>query len=170
MIKYIEEIDNNVLDIPILKEFRAALYDFRNNKNIESREKYYQGFVSFSDWYVGYCSSFLQTKTYSEKQIAECVFLDSFKTENQFKEYLLTSLYVSKEYVEYLKLKVTKDNIHVYTSTLTDLGIDLEWLIAHTEIYLKKSTSKISLSSSRRKNLTPTDIYSAARELFFIEE
>ncbi len=46
----------------------------------------------------------------------------------------------------------------------------MEWLIAHFEVQYKKSTTKLSLNSGRRRNLSPTDIYSAARTLFYIEE
>lgn len=171
MIKYIEDIDNNILDIPELKQLRADQYLFSKNKaDVASRKKYFDSTSAFFDWYINYCSTILKGKIYADKQISECVFRPTFKSENQWKEYLLKSIYISKEYVEYLKSKISETTIHRYDHTITGLEIDLEWLIASFEVQYKKTTDKISLNSGRRKNLSPTDIYSAARTLFFIEE
>jgi len=171
MIKYIEDISNNILDIPELKQLRDSQHSFSRNKtDIILKTKYYESVIAFFDWYIGYTSKILKGKTFADKQICECVFRPTFKSENQWKEYIIKSIYISKEYVEYLKTKITETNIHKYEHTITGLEIDLEWLIASYEVQYKKTTDKISLNSGRRKNLSPTDIYSAARTLFFIEE
>jgi len=171
MIKYIKDIDNNILDIAELKQLRACQHTFSSSKSdIILKKKYYESVISFFDWYIDYCSKILNGKIYSDKQISECVFRADIDTEHKLKEYLLKSIYTSKEYVEYLKTKITETNIHKYDHTVTGLEIDLEWLIAHFEVHYRKSVTKISLNSGRRKNLSPTDIYSAARTLFFIEE
>lgn len=171
MIKYVKDIDNNILDIPELKQLRTVLHSFTKNKrDIALGKKYFESLIAFFDWYIDYTSKIIKGKAYADKQICECVFRPTFKLENQWKEYLLKSIYISKEYVEYLKSKITETNIHKYDHTITSIEIDLEWLIASYEVQYKKTTDKISLNSGRRKNLSPTDIYSAARTLFFIEE
>jgi hypothetical protein len=171
MIKYVKQIDNYILDIPELKQLRNDENSFSKNKtNIAIKKQYNQSTIAFFDWYINYCSSILNGRTYVDKQICECIFRSSFKSENQWKEYLLKSIYISKEYVEYLKTKITAINIHKYDHTITTLEIDLEWLIASFEVQYKKTTSKISLNSGRRKIMSPRDIYSAAKTLFFIEE
>lgn len=171
MIKYVKDIDNNILDIPELKQLRQDQHSFNMTKaDVVLKKNYFESTTAFFEWYIDYCSKILKGKTYADKQISECVFRPTFKSENQWKEYLLKSIYISKEYVEYLKTKTTETNIHKYDHTITGLEIDLEWLIASFEVHYKKTTDKISLNSGRRKNLSPTDIYSAARTLFFIEE
>lgn len=171
MIKYVKDIDNNILDITELKRLRKDKYSFTNDKTDDAlRKNYYNSVLSFFNWYTGYCSSILKAKKYADKQICECIFRTTFKSERQWKEYLLKSIYISKAYVEYLKSKITESSIHKYSYTVTSLEIDIEWLIATFEVQYKKSIDKISLNSGRRKNLSPTDIYSAARTLFFIEE
>lgn len=171
MIKYVEDIDNNILDIPELKQLRQDQHLFNTNRaDFALKKNYFESTIAFFDWYIDYCSKILKGKTYADKQISECVFRPAFKSENQWKEYLLKSIYISKEYVEYLKTKTTETNIHKYNHTITGLKIDLELLIASFEVQYKKTTDKIFLNSGRRKNLSPTDIYSAARTLFFIEE
>lgn len=92
------------------------------------------------------------------------------KNESHWQEYLIKSIHVSKDYVKHLNDKITKDNISIYEHTLSSLIIDLEWLIAQYEISCKKTVTSISLKSGRRTDLNPTDIFSAARTLFFIEE
>lgn len=60
--------------------------------------------------------------------------------------------------------------MHRYIHTLTSLDADLEKYIANFEVNYRESKTKISLTSGRRANLSPTEIYSASRELFYIEE
>ena len=171
MIKYIADIDSNILDISELKQLRTDQNSFTLNKADTSlRKKYFESTVAFFDWYIDYVSKFLKSKTYSDKQISECVFRKTYKSESEWKEYLLKSVYISKLYVEYLRTKILETNIHTYHHTIISLEIDLEWLIASFEVQYKKKADNISLNSGRRKNLSPTDIYSAARTLFYIEE
>ena len=171
MIKFRAEIGRNVLDIPELKQLRTDQNSFTLDKTDSSlRKKYFDSTIAFFDWYIDYVSKFLKGKTYSDKQISECVFRKTFKSENEWKEYLLKSVYISKLYVEHLRTKVIETNIHTYNHTIISLEIDLEWLIASFEVQYKKNADNISLNSGRRKNLSPTDIYSAAGTLFFIEE
>lgn len=171
MIKHIKEMDNNILDIKELKEFNAERDKFRKNKtNIIQRDVYFNSLNAFFDWYISYSSTIIKGKTYQDKQICESIFRPAFKTERQWKEYLLMSVYIAKEYVKYLKSKIQKSNIISYEQTLTSLVVDLEELIANIEISYKKTVTKIKRTSWRRKNLSPTDIYSAARTLFYIEE
>ena len=152
MIKYIEEIDNNILDIPELKQLREEQQSFSTDKKDHSlRKKYYDSVNSFFDWYINYCSKILKGKSYDAKQVCACIFRPTFKTENQWKEYLLKSIYISNEYVIYLKSKIAETNIHKYEHTIINLEIDLEWLISNFEVQYKKSIDKISLNSGRRK-------------------
>ena len=171
MIKYIKEIESNVLDIKELKEMRLYQSDFSKDKtDIYQRKKYFESLNIFFDWYIDYCSTVIKGKKYPEKQICECIFRPVIKSERQWKEFLLKSMYISKSYVEYLKSKILETNIHTYEHSLKNLEIDLEWLIANFELSYKKSITSIELLSGRRKFMSPTDIYSAARTLFFIEE
>jgi hypothetical protein len=171
MIKYIIEIDNYILDIKELKELNEEQEIFRKDKSeIVQRKKYFNSLNVFFDWYISYCSAITKGKTYQDKQVCECIFRPCFKSERQWKEYLLKSIYISKQYVEHLKSKIQESNVHTYEHTLTSLETDLEELIANCELYYRKTVTKMVLNNWRRKNLSPTDIYSAARTLFFIEE
>ncbi|MDN5213869.1 hypothetical protein QQ020_17475 [Fulvivirgaceae bacterium BMA12] len=171
MIRYIDDLNVDVLDIKELNELRKQKHAFiRNKKNYYLRKKLVEKTTVFFDWYIAYCKNEIGTKIYKDKQLIECILRATFKTKNQWKEYLLKSLYLSCKYVEYLRDKVSTKNISAFEHTLIDLEIDLEWLITHFEVQYKKSTSKLSLNSGRRRNLSPTDIYSAARTLFHVEE
>lgn len=171
MIKFIKEINNNILDIPELKQLRIDQHSYAANKtDIALKQKYNTSLSVFFEWYIDYCSKILRGKVYQDKQICECIFQPIFKSKSHYKEYLLKCIYISKEYLEYLKSKINETNIQKYEHTITGLGIDIEWLIANIEIHCKKRVDEISLNSGRRKNLSPTDIYSAAKTLFFIEE
>jgi hypothetical protein len=171
VIKYIPELDNNVLDIKELNQLRKSQHNFDIKKNNPVlRKEYFDNTILFFEWYINYCNVILNGKTFKEKQISEYIFRENFKSERQLKLGLLINIYISKEYVEYLNSKVLEKDIHKYNHTLISLETDLEWLIASFEVTYKNTVTKISLNSGRRKNLSPTDIYSAARTLFYIEE
>lgn len=160
-----------ILNIPELKNVTLTRVEFIKDKANQSKKKVYQQSVTtFLNWYVSYCNTNLKTKKYSDDKIAEIIFCADFKNQSHFNEYLIKSLCISREYVEYLIPKITQKNIQVYEHTILSLQTDLEWLIANYEVNVKKSTQKISLNSGRRKNLSPTDIFSALRTVFFIEE
>lgn len=170
MIKYIQEEDINVLEIPQLNNLRLAKSEYTSKKSdSQLKYKYYQAVNDFFSWYFSYCNSIIKKK-YTDDKIAETLFILVAKNQQHWKEYLTKSVYVSKDYVEYLNSNITKDNISIYDHTLSGLVTDLEWLIANYEVNCNKLVSSISLNSWRRKDLNPTDIYSAARTLFFIEE
>ncbi|MDE5421521.1 hypothetical protein L3073_04830 [Ancylomarina sp. DW003] len=170
MIQFEKQINNNVLDIPELKELRNQDWKFRTKKTYYHKKKLLEKLNSFFDWYVSYCKSNLKGKTYSQKNISQLVLKLSFKNQQHWNEYLTKSLFLSLEYVKYLKNVVTIKNIGAFDHTLSSLEIDLEWLIASYEVDVKKTVKSISLNSGRRKNLSPTDLFSAVRTLFRIEE
>lgn len=171
MFKFVKEINDNVLDITELKQLRLNHYNFVTNKtDITCKENYFNSVIIFFDWYISYCKNIINEKTYPDKQICECLFRPIFKTEGQFIEYLIKSIYVSKDYVEHLKTSINVNNIHIFEHTLSSLDVDLEELIGNIEVTYKHSVGSIELNSGRRKNLSLRDIYSAARTLFFIEE
>lgn len=170
MIRYIEDIACHILDIPELNKLRVEQNSFRVNKNDAIiRRRYFDSMNSFFEWYISYCATILKAKKYQDTQISEWVFRLDFKSKSHLKEYLIKTIYISRDYVEHLKNSVTETNVHRYASTVTSLEIDLEWLISVFEVECRKTTEKISLNSGRRKELSPTDIYSAARTLFDIE-
>lgn len=112
----------------------------------------------------------MKGKKYSKEIVAQVVLKDYFKGESHWKEYITKSLFLSKQYVEYLKAKILMKNLNAFEHTLSSLETDLEWLIIQSEIYLVKSIDKLANNSFRSHILTPTDLYSAARTLFRIEE
>lgn len=167
---YIEEEKKHILNIVELLKFRDLYNDFYIKNDTSKLHDYYLSLVDYLNWFLRYSDSIFKTKTFNEEQISIHIFRTSFKTEHQFKEYLHKSLYVAKLYIEHLISVITESNIRRYKHTLMSLDTDLEKLIANFEVVYRKSIPSISLTSGRRTNLTPTDIYSASRELFYIEE
>ncbi len=125
MIRHIDDMNIDVLDIKELNELRTQQHIYsKDKKNYYQKKKLLNKTNSFFDWYISYCKKELKNKKYKEKQLSECVLRQTFKTENQWKEYLLKSLYLSCEYVEYLKSVVSIKNIDAFKHTLTGLEID----------------------------------------------
>ncbi|MEP2771661.1 MAG: hypothetical protein ABJH05_05910 [Fulvivirga sp.] len=171
MFRYIKENGFEVLDIPELKNLRKRQFTYtRSSKSYYHKKKLLDSVRAFFDWYISYCNKELGNKDYSEKLLTESVLRENFKSDKQFKEYLFKCLFISREYVKNLNGKVAIKNINAFTHTLLSLEIELEWLIANYEVYYKKSSQNLSLQSGMRKLLSPTDIYSAAKSLFYIEE
>jgi hypothetical protein len=171
MFKYIDEKEKHVLYVPELNNLSSSYAAYNSNRVDETTKvKFYTDLNEFFNWYISYCDHILKGKKYDDKIVAEFVFRDTIATEREWKDFLLKSIYISKEYIEYLSSKITKENIGKYRHTITDLKIDLEELIVGFEVGYKKTIDEASLTSGRRKDLTPSDLFSAARELFFIEE
>lgn len=170
MIKYVQEEDKYYLEIPSFNNLRKKKYEYIKNINdIQIKEDYYKAVVDFFDWYISYCNSNVKKK-YSDDNISQTIFLINLSNQNHWIEYLCKSIFVSRDYVDYLKSTITSSNISNYEHTISSLMIDLEWLIAQYEKFCKKSAPNIWLYTGRRKDLNPIDIYSAARTLFYIEE
>lgn len=170
MIRFEKQINDYIIDISELKELRSQSWKFETKKTYYHKKKHYDKLNLFFDWHLKYCQSNLKKKSYSQKNLSQIVLQSHFKNQQLWNEYLTKCLYLSAEYVKYLSKTVNLKNIKAFGHTLTELEIDLEWLIANYEIHVKKSTPSISLNSGRRRNLSPTDLFSAARTLFRIEE
>jgi len=167
---YIKEENSHILNISELRKYRDLYNEYYTKNDALKLHDYYIGVVDYLNWFLKYCETVFKNKTFNEEQISTHIFRTSFKTEHQYKEYLHKSLYVAKLYIEHLVSVITESNIRRYKHTLMSLDTDLEKLIANFEVIYRKSIPSISLTSGRRSNLTPTDIYSASRELFYIEE
>lgn len=160
----------NVLSIPELKVLRRQGYEYRIKGTYYNKKKLFIKLNAFFDWYIAYCDGILKGKSYSKENIAQVVLKDYFKGEQHWKEYLTKSLFISKQYVEYLREKIHMRNLTAFEHTLSSLETDLEWLIIESEIYIKKTINKLVSNSYRSHRLTPSDLFSAARTLFRIEE
>ena len=79
-------------------------------------------------------------------------------------------LFISKEYIEYLKNSIKNKYIHRYKEVISSLYCDLEWLIVKVESHINKYPNKIVITSGRRPYLNTYDIFSSINNLFFIEE
>ncbi len=132
--------------------------------------EYYKATINSFNKYILYCEKILNGKFYSDKMICENIFREKINSKHKFEEYLHKSIYISMDYVKYLKETVNEENIHIYRHTLMCLRIDLEWLIANFEKYWLKSADGIIFTNERKKNLNPSELYFAAKALFFIEE
>lgn len=172
MIRAVEHEGKKVLDIPELRKSRQSFHDAHRKKytDINLNAEYCHCLNAFFDWYIQYCSDILGNKPFTTEQVCQAVFREDINTKLHNREYIVKSLYISKEYVQHLKQKVAAANLFKYEHTLISLLIDLEFLIAHVEVNYKKAHDGISPTSWRRKILTPRDIYSSARTLFSAEE
>ncbi len=167
---YRSDIDNNIIVSKEFVDFKKQQSDYFVKKDELTKKKYNKSLKVFFTWYLKYCKTIFNNKTYDDKLIAESIFRNHTKTEHQWKEYLHKSLYVSMLYVEVLQDKINERNIGAYKYTLLGLEIDLEWLIANFEIYYKNTIDKVYLQSRRSRLLSPRDILFAANSLFYIED
>jgi hypothetical protein len=168
--KYISDEERHVIDIPEVYACRIAAHEASIHKNLSYKRKYEQAAINYLRWFIGYCDYILKGKVYTDAQLVPQLFSTRNLAQPELREYFRTSLYAAKLYCEYLVGRITFSNVMKYNHTLTSLGIDLEWLIVSHEVHVKKTIPRADLTSGRRANLSPEDIFSAARELFFIEE
>ena len=145
---------------------------FSLKKDLESsREDFLDKCILFFDWYISYVENIIpKNSKYSSKEICDNIFTSYLKNDRQIEDYLKSHLFISKQYVEYLKSNMKLDNIHRYKHNLINLKTDLKEIITYWEFFSSKDTSKISLMGGRNHYLSVSDIYSSIKELFFIEE
>lgn len=171
MFKYVEEDGLTILHFAELRELRDRYAEYISNpKSYYQRKKLVGKIHSFLDWYLKYSDDIIKGKNYAPEKIARDLLRDKIRTSHQLREYLTKSIYVSRDYARYAKQYLTKKNLPVFLSSVTSFEIDLEWLIVHYEIHVRKSITHASLNSFRNKTLTPRDLYMAARTLFHIEQ
>lgn len=132
---------------------------------------YYNAIIDYLKWFVSYTSIiFPAGKSFNIDCIASCVFpKQKSLTEHQFKEYIHKSIYLAKEYIEYLIPKITESNFKRFEHTMHDILTDTEWLLSNYEVFYKGRDISIYKTHGSRKSLSVSDIYSAACELFTIE-
>ncbi|WP_454960961.1 hypothetical protein [Capnocytophaga leadbetteri] len=145
---------------------------FSTKKNLESsRKDFFDKCILFFDWYISYVENIIpKNNEYSSKEICDNIFTSDLKNDSQKEDYLKSHLFISKQYVEYLKSNIKLHNIHKYKHNLINLKTDLKEIITYWEFFSSKDTSKISLMGGRNHYLSVSDIYSSIEELFFIEE
>jgi hypothetical protein len=171
MIKKDPDTGENILDVDELIHLRKARSLFRNDKkNTLLQEEYFIAAIAFLDWFMSYADTIIKGKVYADNIIAQNIFATKFRSKKQYQEHIRCNLYVAKEFVDYLHKEITSANIHRYEHAITGLEIDLEELVADIEVNYKETVTDITRNSYRRKNLDPSDLYSAATDLFFIEK
>ncbi|OSZ82592.1 hypothetical protein CAP35_04815 [Chitinophagaceae bacterium IBVUCB1] len=131
--------------------------------------KFYKSFVEFKNSFDAYTKSILKGKVYNDRQRADTIFKDNFKSEAAFISRLKIELAVANEYIQFLGTQVNKSNIKRYYHQLSVLTIDIDLLIGNIEVYLLKNVKKYKLSGGRRPTQDPWEIYFAAWSIFDIE-
>ncbi|PZR30053.1 MAG: hypothetical protein DI535_00710 [Citrobacter freundii] len=168
--KHLGEEDAYVLDVKEINNFRNYHFKIIMKDEDISIETYCAALHDYFDWYLLYCDGILNGKEFKDEQVIPHIFRPEHKTLLQQKEFWAKSMYISREYVAYLKGRISASNIARYQHALSSLSIDLEELIIHYEVKCRRSITKGILTSGRYPFLRPTDIYYAARSLFYIEE
>lgn len=170
-------VENNIenckyIEIEKLEKLKESYNNFYSNKSDNKQKRtFFKDTKNFFDWYISYVEKIIpKNKVYSSKKICDNIFRKKHKNENQERDYLKSHLFISKQYVEYLKSNIKQKNIHRYKHSITNLRIDLERIITYWEFFPYNDKDKICLRSSRRKNLIPYEIYSSINDLFFIEK
>ena len=161
----------NYIEIEELEKLKKSYDNFHSDKsNCKKKRTFFKDTKNFFDWYISYVDLILKGKKYDNDKIAEIIFLEQSKNEQHFIEYLRKSLFISKEYIEYLKNSIKNKYIHRYKEVISSLYCDLEWLIVKVESHINKYPNKIVITSGRRPYLNTYDIFSSINNLFFIEE
>ena len=169
-VKFTLEPRNNVyyFDEPVFRELR-------NCKSASTLAKadpleYSDATKKYLSWFLTYADAVLKGKAYADATLIEQLFSTKALNKTHFKESLRCYLFVAKDYALNLLDRIDANNVLRYHHTISELDIDLEWLIVHIECIVRNKIDRVTLQSGRRPNLSPTDIFSAARELFYIEE
>jgi hypothetical protein len=168
-----QSFDGNIeyiLEVKELRELKDAFVNLGKDIKYKDKTNLYKKCNTFFDWYINYVDSILKGKKYDNDKIAEIIFLDQLENKKHFTEYLKKSLFISKEYIEYLKNSIKTKYVHRYKEVISSLHCDLEWLIAKVEFHINKYPNRIVITSGRRPYLSTYDISSSINDLFFIEE
>lgn len=147
----------------------GKVFDSNKNPSQQDKQDYYDAFINFLDFVLGYCNNEFNGKTYTDDQIISQVFVIEIKKEQAFKQYLRHSLYCAKLYIEFLKTFLSQQYLHRYETLRLNLLCDIEWLLAHYEYYNKNVKKEIRLTHSKRSYVSSMDMMWVLRELTTIE-
>lgn len=160
-----------ILDVIQIRDLQEANHKYRKNKTDDTRIALCSALNQYLTWFLDYTKAIFNGKCYSIDTLARIVFpKKEMMSEKVFKDYIHKSLYLEMEYVEYLIDKITPATIERYEHTILDLEVDIEWLICSHEQLIEKTDKIIQRTCWGCKVLSVSDIFSAARELFYIEE
>ena len=156
--------------------FRKINNTFYNNKfgnqvnKIADDTELFESFQHFCKEYNTYVNSVLKNKKYSERELADYIFENNFRTLKQYQESLKRQLYASLLYLNHYRDKITKEKISRYCKLLSIITIDSERIVAEVEVNYLKKIKEISLNSGRTNVKKVSDIFHVAKTLFFIDD
>ncbi|GGH11875.1 hypothetical protein [Mucilaginibacter phyllosphaerae] len=121
-------------------------------------------------WYVAYIDGILKGKIYKDEQLVPQLFIVGAIRKEQIREFLNCHLFAAKDYCNHLIENIKPATVRRYDHTLRSLDVDLEQLLVNYEVQIRKSVDRVAPTSWRKPVLSPNDIFSAAKELFYIED
>ena len=129
-----------------------------------SKRNLFESFRAFLKFFITYANDELKDKTYSFDHIVPQIF--SFKVKDE-KQYLRYTLYVAREYANYIYNSINEGDIDFYNDLITETMCDFEYLIAQYELNLKNG-KLCSLHTGERTNMDSFDIRQGASDLFHL--
>lgn len=129
-----------------------------------SKRNLFESFRAFLKFFITYANDEFKGKTYSFDHIVPQIF--SFKVKDE-KQYLRYTLYVAREYANYIYNNINEGDIDFYNDLITETMSDFEYLIAQYELNLKNG-KLCSLHTGERTNMDSFDIRQGASDLFHL--
>lgn len=129
-----------------------------------SKRNLFESFRAFLKFFITYANDEFKGKTYSFDHIVPQIF--SFKVKDE-KQYLRYTLYVAREYANYIYNNINEGDIVFYNDLITETMCDFEYLIAQYELNLKNG-KLCSLHTGERTNMDSFDIRQGASDLFHL--
>lgn len=134
--------EGEFLDLAEMNALLVAENNFRSNQDEESKKQFFDAFIAFIDICTTYCNDELKGASYDKTKLAYDVFINEAKTENQYKSYLKSMLYIARDYIQDWKKFINIENIINCRALSISLLADFAWLFTEYETYFKNNEIK----------------------------
>ena len=156
------------LDIPEMRTLSDAEMNFKSKGDEDSKNDFLAAFHAFLDMCIAYCTDVFKDATYENEKLAYDVFIFEANSENQYKSYLRSTLYIAKLYAQKWKELINVNNIANCNSLTNSLLADFDWLFTEYENHFKNHD--VQPSSWSRRILCSRDMLWMMGFLTFMEQ
>lgn len=129
----------------------------------------YNALNQFLDWYINYSNTELTGKTFTQKDVANHLFVREIISDTQFEKYLLHSLFAAKEYAQALKQSMKKVNAKNYYEIALDVLSDYERLVCAYETHCKNTNPPVKPHWGKSDVLPMQELIWGAQQIMFAE-
>ena len=142
---------------------------FKNTADLTLQQQLFADLTAFLAYFISYADGVFKGRAYSFDHVAPQLFVTKFKSDQQYKQYLRSSLYAAKLYAEQLQNELKAPDMINCKEFIYIIMSDYEWLLAEYETVCC-GNCVTGLTFYSRRSMNVMDLKWGAKQLMFLEQ